>query len=246
MIYKVPKAWKDKTCVILAGGPSLRGQDLLPLRRHPEVKVITINDSWRLWPRADVCYFCDPQWFQLQQDLNPISLDRSIRFHDLLYRGFWVKGGEGFDEHPQVRKLRFSGQVGLDPDPTALRDGSNSGYQAIHLAYHFGVKRIILLGYDMTCDGERTHWHDAPRLAAAGFQSVLSHAFLPLFDHLAAPLAEAGVEVINSTPKSALTLWPHLPLEEALTISHPVDLRLPGSDAAERSPFAAESGTGQV
>lgn len=239
MIYRVPKAWVDKTCVILAGGPSLRGQDLLPIRRHPEAKVIAINDSWRLWPRADVFYFADETWWQDQMDRNLLSMDRAVHFRDLAHKGFWVKGGEGFETHPQVRQLRFSGQVGFDPDPAFLRSGSNSGYQAIHLACHFGVRRIILLGYDMTCAGERTHWHDEPRLAAAGFRSVLRHEFLPLFEHLVSPLLERGIEVINATPDSALALWPHLSLGDALTSPPPL-ASAPREHVAGTSPFAVE------
>ena len=63
MRHTISKSWLGETCVILAGGPSLAMQDLSALSiRRP--KVITINDSWRLWPYADVFYFCDQEWYE--------------------------------------------------------------------------------------------------------------------------------------------------------------------------------------
>lgn len=237
MEWTVPKAWPGETCVIIAGGPSLREmypeiEHLRPQvvevtkigdssRRYEKVRyarVIAINDSWRLAPWADTHYFCDPRWWKMQIDMNKFSLDGRVRFHDLIYHGFWINGGTGaYKDHPQVRQLRFSGPEGLDPDPGYLRHGSNSGYQAIHLAYHYGVKRIILLGYDMHTNNGRTHWHDESR--PDNFGQILAQSMLPKFSSLVEPLAEAGVEVLNATPGSALTCWPQVPLKEALQAS---------------------------
>jgi hypothetical protein len=222
MIWSVPKSWDGETAVILAGGPSLRGFDVQPLMREFDgqpltlsgLRVITINDSWRIAPWADIQYFCDRDWRDTQVLVNRQSLDKSTDFARLIYKGFWVKGGADLD-HPHVRTLKFSGQLGLSDDPTALRHGSNSGYQAIGLAYLLGAKRILLLGYDMqAAKGERTHWHDEER--RADFWTTVKDSMLPLFPALVEPLARAGVEVINCTPGSALKCWPYLPLEEAL------------------------------
>jgi len=221
MLYSVPKSWEGETCVIIAGGPSLRTQDLSPLYTH-RCKIITINDSWRIRLNADVLYFCDTKWWENQLYANFFSIVsgregrfQSIRFHDLIYSGNWIKGGEGFDDHPQVQKLKFTGQQGLETDPTGLRHGSNSTYQAMNLAYHFGVKKIVLLGVDMrVSDSGRSHWHDEHR--ASGFHNVIKNTMLPQFQYLVEPLKAAGVEVINATPGSALTLWEQKSLEDAL------------------------------
>ena len=212
MRYVVPQAWAGGTCVILAGGPSLKGVDLKPLRG--KVRVIAINDSGQRAPWADVCYFGDPPWWQMQQAQNPRSADGFLSFHDMIYKAFWVTIAN-FGEHPQVHCLWSTGQRGLEANPTALRTGSNSGYATINLAYHYGAKRIILLGYDMQCRGAVTHWHNGPREPAPLFSTLLN-SFLTHFDSLVHPLRDAGVEVINSTPDSALRCWPYLPLEEAI------------------------------
>ncbi len=213
MIWTVPKMWDGETCFILAGGPSLTGFDASVLGSR---RVLTINDSWRIAPERSINYYCDGLFWTSQIGLNRWSLGMTRSFHDQIYKGFWVTSAPGFEDHPQVHALRLTGQRGLELDPTGLRHGSNSGYQAINLAYHLGAKRIVLLGYDMGCDGPRTHWHEEPRDPAASFSVTLEKSFLPHFETLAEPLRSAGVEVINATPRSALTVWPRVPLEEIL------------------------------
>lgn len=215
MIWTAPKLWLDETCFILAGGPSLKGFDAGVLRGHG--RVISINDSWRIAPWADILYCCDQPWIEDQTRSNRASIDGSVRFRDLLATGFWVKGGDSPKTDPRIHILRFSGQVGLETNPEALRTGNNSGYQAINLAYHFGAARIVLLGYDMHCDGAKTHWHDGPRAPASEFGKTLGRDMVPYFEYLVAPLAAADVEVVNATPGSALKCWPMMSLEEALT-----------------------------
>lgn len=235
MIWSVPRSWEGETCVILAGGPSLLGFDITSIPRN-RARVIAINDSWRLCPWADALYFCDEPWWDDQIKRNLTALDGRTRFTDTVFRGCWIKGGEMSEEfHPRVRTLRFTGQAGLETDPVALKHGNNSGYAAINLAYHFGVKRIILLGYDMhvqaaDCqwhDGmqrmmihrpPRSHWHDEDR--PRGFAQEMRLTMLPLFGALVDPLAAAGVEVINATPGSALKYWPYLPLEALSKENH--------------------------
>src|SRR3990172_12311352 len=124
----VPPIWTGEDAFILAGGPSLGNVDLGPLAdRH----VIVINDSYRLASWAECLYFADLKWWQRSRE-------------DVMenFKGQYIVTVAKLDE-PGVKRLRVTGQIGLDADPSALRHGSNSGYQAIHLAYHFGAKRIV-------------------------------------------------------------------------------------------------------
>ena len=210
MIWTVPRAWPGETVFILAGGPSLKSFDRNLLKGR---RVITINDSWRLMPWADVHYFCDARWWQ-QQHARERYAHSGEAFRHVAASDRWVTIAKVCESHQMVRVLKNTGQLGLEEDPAGLRTGNNSGFQAINLAYHYGVKRIVLLGYDMHVQGKVSHWHDEER--SANFQSHCERHFLPCFQSLVRPLAEAGVEVINATPGSALTLWPHLPLEEAV------------------------------
>jgi uncharacterized Rossmann fold enzyme len=88
----------------------------------------------------------------------------------------------------------------------------NSGAGAIALAAKFGAKRIILLGYDCQHTGGMKHWHgDHP--AGLGNAGRIER-WPDKFKRLAATLE--GVEVINCSRATALTVFPRGDLESAL------------------------------
>ena len=93
--------------------------------------------------------------------------------------------------------------------PTGVRTGGSDGYQAINFAFHFGAKRIVLLGYDMKfgADGQ-AHWRLEERSTEKGFR--------PAFVGLATALRKANVEVINATPGSGLDVFPAAALDTVL------------------------------
>ena len=98
-----------------------------------------------------------------------------------------------------------------------FKHGGNSGAGAISLAAHWGAKRIILLGYDckFAADGKR-HWHgDHPKgLGNCNSLPRFAAQFLEISKHV------AGVQIVNATRDTALTIWPRVPLEEALNDHH--------------------------
>lgn len=100
-----------------------------------------------------------------------------------------------------------------------FREGSqNSGAGAIALAAEWGAKRIILLGYDCQKTGGKAHWHgDHPaknrkgeRMGNAGSIGKWPEQFRRLRQHL------RGATVINASRETALSVFPRMPLEEAL------------------------------
>lgn len=110
-----------------------------------------------------------------------------------------------------VMLLKQSGAEGFDPDPSSLRTGGNSGYQAIHIAIHAKAKRILLLGFDMH-DKAGHHWfgkHPKPlRTTETNTYRIWSERFGGLLDR--------GAEIINCTPGSALTCFQKMEFEAAL------------------------------
>jgi hypothetical protein len=195
----VPRAWPNSTVVCLASGPSLTREDVDYVRG--KAKVIAVNTSYQLAPWADCLYSADSKWWS------------------------WYKGAPDFaglkytleqqaTRWPGVQCLRRTGAVGLETDPTGLKTGSNSGYQAIGLGVHLGASRIILLGYDMQRGpkGEQ-HWHpDHPDRARSEFPN-----FIRKFETLVAPLQRANVTVINCSRRTALKCFPCQSLELALS-----------------------------
>lgn len=189
--WKVPPMWRGRTVAVLASGPSMSLQVATLARRAGA--AVAVNDTYRLAPWADVLYGADADWWRR----NPQARD---------FPGLKVCADDSL-LWPEVLNLRHTGKSGFDPDPTCIRSGGNSGYQAVHVAAQAGAARILLCGFDMGGG----HWHGAPAPAAERFTTWIKH-----FATLADGLGARGVEVINCTPGSALTCFQRMPLEEAL------------------------------
>lgn len=191
----VPRLCPGGTVVCLGTGPSLTQADVDAVRG--KATVIAVNDAFRLAPWAEVLYACDAKWFYWN----------------------WLKGARDFaglkfaldvaaKKYFGVTVLKKTGETGLELDPSGLRAGRNSGFQAIGLAVHLGAARILLLGYDMHGDH---FFGQHPDSSKPPFVICLQR-----FATLVEPLKAAGVEIINCTPNSALTCFPMQPLREAL------------------------------
>jgi hypothetical protein len=168
-----------------------------------EVPVIAINTTHRLAPWADALYSCDAKWWMHNQE--------ALRFE-----GLKITQDESVP-FPQVYLLKNTGSDGFDPDPSCLRTGHNSTYQALQICIHAKAKRVLLCGVDMRwVDGE-THWHgDHPAPLADSDPDVFRRSMIPSFNAFAPQLPGLGVEVINCTPGSALFCFPRAKLEEVL------------------------------
>ncbi len=200
--WSVPPAWKGETVAILASGPSLT-REMADLLRG-KVRVIAVNNQGipthynnvlepALAPWADVLYAADAKWWNCYKD-------RALAFQGLKVT---LKSAVPFKE---VLSLNQSPQRVFDERPTHIASGGNSGYQALHLAVHFGAKQIWLCGFDMVSSDKRRHNHDnhPPRLnSRPNFSS-----WLFAFNRLAPLLAAKGIKVWNCSPKSALKMFP--------------------------------------
>lgn len=196
--------WRGQTAVIAASGPSLSDAQVSAVYADDHLRVITTNTTWEKFPYAvDVIYACDMLWWKVNQ--------AKIRQYNLIPR-CWTQDRNSA-ERWGLNWVRQSARPGL-----GLKDlhvNGNSCFGAINLAYLFGCRRIILLGADMKPGPKgRLHWHEdhpAPCVQKLQFKEWLHKSV-----QLAKDLKAAGVDVINSTPDSALTVFRKLPIEEAL------------------------------
>lgn len=188
----VPRLFPGETAVCIGGGPSLTREDVEYCRGR--ARVVAVNDAYKLAPWADILYAADACWW------------------------YWHKGVPEFQgpkyalEKQSIRVnvtvLQNTGIDGLELAPTGLRNGRNSGYQAVGLCHHLGIARIVLLGYDMYGG----HWFgNHPNHRSSPY-----HAFRKYFTTIVKPLEEAGIEVVNATPGSRLECFPKRPLREVL------------------------------
>lgn len=216
----VQRLWPGETFVLLGGGPSLTRKDVAyvkairqrPLMTSPvgtpAVRVIAIKEAHELAPWADVLYAADSSWWSFYRGVPSFT---GLKF------GIQGRALAAHDAHmPQwsdVQVLQDTGDEGLELQPTGLRTGANSGYQAVNLAVHLGAAKIILLGFDMWSgeDGQ-ANWHQGKRQHLASPYPL----FLQRFASIVQPLKDIGVEVVNCSRRTVLTAFPRVPLEEAL------------------------------
>lgn len=182
--------WKSYTVVCIASGPSLTLEDCEAVRG---LKTIVCNTSFRIAPWADVLYAMDAVWWKVY-----------IHEVDKTYPG--IKASCADLEHWfGVYRLRDCGFI----------KSNNTGAGAISLAAYMGARRIIMLGYDLSHDGEKAHHHgDHPApLGNARNQSI--KGWLPQFEKLRARLNESGIEISNCSRRTALD-WPRSTIEDEL------------------------------
>lgn len=197
--------------VCVAGGPSLTAAQIDHCRGR--AAVLVVNDGYRLAPWADWLYACDGCWWAG----CPTGSD--VPHHELSRRTFagerWTRDREAADEFG-LRWIRSEPLPGLSRDLAVIHEGSNSGYQAINLAFHLGARRIVLLGYDMGATGN-THWFgEHPDEIASSSGARDFGEFLTAFPALAADLKAEGVDVVNCTTTTALAAFRRARLEDTL------------------------------
>ena len=197
----------------IATGPSLSVGDARKARQAAKEsggKVIAINDNYR-HPElidSDYLYACDKAWWTIHYD----------RVKEVFKGELWTQyhndDTKRFADKMGINAIEGKGGTGLGKG--FVYHGSNSGHQAINLAYHLATTvygehpRIFLLGYDMGATGQ-THWFgDHPKNLTNG-----NHAgFVPQFTRIAEDLERAGVECINLTRQTKLTQFPRSTIDD--------------------------------
>lgn len=214
MYHKVKPEWQGKTAVIFASGPSVTQHDiqLVKAARHDDkCRVIAINAMYQKVDFADLLYFCDYKFYRwhMIDTPDPIYKDYPAPKYSITRTKFITS---------DIRRLRRHSEegYGLSRECDALATGRNSGYQCLNLAFLLGVKRIIMVGYDMKPDKDGvTHCHEPHRIQTPVrlYKEITDAAF---FESIATELQKEGVEVINTSLNSAIHCFTKLPLAEVL------------------------------
>lgn len=199
-MVSVPRLFPESTIVVIASGPSLTADDAEWCRgRAP---VVAVNDAYRVAPWADVLYACDAKWWDAHQGVPRVN---GVKFALEKRAASW----------PGVQVLDNTGDRGLELDPSGVRSGKNSAYQAVNVAVHLGARRILLLGLDLAqWPGQPSHFfgqHPRDLQRDSPFAS-----FREYFESLVDPLRALGVTVVNCSRRTALECFPVMPLREAL------------------------------
>lgn len=197
----VPCLWPGETAVIVGGGSSLTPLDVAYVGDRAirgMVRCIAIKEAFLLAPWADVLYGCDAKFWRFYRGVPSFTKPK-----------YTLEAVE----YPDVICLQNTGNQGLELDPTGLRTGYNSGYQAVNLAYHLGIRKVILLGFDM--------WR-GPSGEANWFGAHPNHLDSPYpifhqsFEQVKGTLKNLGMEVVNASRWTMLRTFPCVRLEDEL------------------------------
>jgi hypothetical protein len=183
--------WPGATVALLGGGPSLTPEKVEHVRAR--CRIIAINRAYRLVPEADWLHAADKWWWEEHPDA-------------LAFKGIKTTCEAGVD--PRVIFIRPSGIWGFEEDPSRVKTGLCSGYQAIQFAVRSGAERILLLGYD----GHGRNWHEGYARPSVDYarHCVTEYRKLPPL------LAERGVEMLNCSPGSIYDAFPIMDIMDVL------------------------------
>jgi hypothetical protein len=197
----VPKLWPDSRVFIIGGGPSLKNVPLDILRNK---RVIGANNSFMFGDWVDVCWFVDSVWYE----------DNKVRLEE--FPGLKIHCCNRHADRPgTLRIMRSNNKFGIEKDPSKISWNMCSGSSAINLAYHLGAKSVVLLGFDMKInDNGENNWHNLHRPKPKKWNPY--RRFLDCFPTIKSDAKSLGLEILNATPDSALTIFPMIKLEDAL------------------------------
>lgn len=210
--WKIQREWEGETCAILGGGPSMSLGVANSVRG--KCRVIAINNAGidigrqkAIAPWADILYAADAIWWMKNREAAEKFAGRRV----------WVRPNNG-PTPPTIEDtltINNGGPRGFDERTDHIRTGSNSGYQAMHIAAHLGVKKIILLGFEMHAK-KGSHWEGGTHVWRGGSNNTNYPMMIEGFESGASEFKKRGIEVINATSGSALKCFKQMSLQEAL------------------------------
>jgi len=194
-------AWKEKSCFIIGGGPSLEGFDWKKLIGK---RTIGINRAFeKIEPT--VIFSMDTRFLRWLEkgyygrEVNEKFLNaRSYKVWNITY----VASLPNFIYIVKVWKDYNTGALAFtDTLKDGIGHGDNSGYAALNLAFCLGANPIFLLGFDCKHENGKTHWHEGhphPQ-SASKVKGFIQH-----FERVAPVLKAKRIRVVNLNPESAL------------------------------------------
>jgi hypothetical protein len=231
-IWKAPPIWSQGECFILGGGTSLPRQFGVPEETIKAVMtgaqpasayseylvpihnkhVIAINNAFKIGDWIDVLFFGDCGWYNVYRipvaALACLKVTCCDRFANKSENASF-----GIKYLTRNRQKTF----GISTDPSMVCWNNNSGFAAISLAAHFGVKRIILLGFDMTLDNNRiSHWHGShhPQSKKPVVPAFSRH--LRGCQFIKKDADAMGISILNCSDISVIPDFPKITLKEIL------------------------------
>lgn len=199
------KEWSGETAYIVAGGPSVKHQNIELLKG---CRVIAINSSYLTVPWANILWFSDARWY---------NHHRLTHMKELMsFKGRQITNAPAIRGPNLLSMVRSSPPPYIDLRPTHVVNQRTSLHGALNLCWHFDVKRIVLLGADMSRDKAGISHHHEPHPWKNEDGNKCWDKQMEHLKMTAPLLAEKGIEVINTSLVSRIDWWPKEPLETAI------------------------------
>ena len=202
MEWTVPKMWPGATCYILGGGPSMAYLEEKDFEIIKKKRTIVTNNAYQLAPWSEALFFMDHDWFKKHE----VSLAS--------YHGLKVTIANQMKEGKGIKWLKRGSKAMISLDPCIVNNGNNSGHCAVNLAYHFGVSKIILVGFDMRIVESKHNYHNKHHRKMK--DSIYQDEYIPNLESMKEPLEKQGVQILNATPESALKCFKTVDLKETV------------------------------
>lgn len=159
---------------------------------------------------ADALYAGDHLWWKAVN--LPMAEKPTVRE----FKGEKWTQDHRVSEKWKVNWVKGVNRPGLGKE-TAIHLNGNSGFQAVNLAYLFGARHIVLVGFDMKLGpkGEKHHHkdHPAPCVQGQTFDQWMRQGAV-----FAKDLEAAACDVVNCSADTALTCFRKSTLEKELCV----------------------------
>jgi len=236
-MWTIPRMWENETCIVIGGGASVPRQfdvpesiiqnvfrgNLSPAVYSPYMAsihnehIIAVNMAFKLGSWIDVLFFGDGGFWKKNKDdilsFNGLRVtcatEEDTNYFGKVHRVY---------RDPKVRQ-------GISTRSGCISWNHNSGAAAINFAVHTGVKRIILLGFDMKLDSDNNqHWHKFYAKKSTSSANELFKVHRKGFVDIANAL-KGKVEIINACPDSTIVAFPKMDFKSII-----LDSKLPTED----------------
>ena len=174
--------------------------------------VIAINNAFKIGDWFDCLFFGDCGWYNVYR--IPVA---AISYLKVTCCARFANKPEKECAGIKYLDRDRNKTMGISDNPSKVSWNNNSGAAAISLAAHFGVKRIVLLGFDMNSSSSRvSHWFGShhPNNKRPVIPPYARH--LKGFPMIAADAAKRGIEILNCSNHSSITEFPVVQLHEVL------------------------------
>jgi hypothetical protein len=192
--------WTGRTAVVIANGPSLTIEQCRATAGG--MATIAVNTAYVRAPDAAVFYAGDFLFHRVHNArMRKASHSASI----------WTTDPTAAEQYG-VNRWKGRNEPGIGE--TLVHLNGNSGAQAINLAYLFGARKIVLLGFTMREIEGKKHFHGDHEKPLV--QKQLFEQWLHAMEFVARDAKRLGVDVVNCDPLSAMTCFRRGELEDEL------------------------------